>query len=160
MIYKSKQGICFLISVCGIFLMSVAIFLFYPGSYLTLNKGNSMLQLFASLLFWVGLLAGAVLQTISLVLRRKAAPKFRKELAKEQEECSKKQRLYRAAFKNKIALGMAIGFLIGVVGMVCSLIHSMDSSYHTFFFMALTVFGLFEYLAFNSINFVYAMSKE
>ena len=157
---RTTQSICFLGSVFGIFVMSVAIFLFYPGSYMALNKGSTALQLTASLLFCLGLLAGVILQIISLVLRKRRAPDFRRQMMTRLHELSKSKRIHRLLFQNRLAVLMVCVFLVGLVGTVCSLIQSTNSSSHTFFFIALTVFGLFEYMAFNSLNFAYSMREE
>lgn len=153
---KMSQGICFFGSACGLLIMSVALALFYPGSYLTLNRGNVGLQITASLLFWGGLLVGIVMQCVSLILRRKQNPEFKKNMKTEAAEKTVVQRI----FKNKLAMAMAVCFLVGVIGTVCSLIHTTDSRWYTFVFMALALLGLSEYLAFNSVNFAYAMHKE
>lgn len=155
---KTAQSICFLLSAVGILVMSVAVFLFYPASYLALNKGTEALELAAFLMFWLGLLVGAVLQLVSLLLRKKRAPEFKAQLAERTPQG--KGGIRRKLARNPVALILLCAFLLGLVGTAASLLYSTNSSAHTFFFMALMVFGLLEYFAFNSLNFAYAISKE
>lgn len=157
---RTSQSLCFLGSAAGFLVMSIAVFLFYPASYLALNKGTTVLQLIAFILFWAGLAAGVVLQVISLVLRRRKTSDYRQQRRDWLKSLGTGNRIRRLLLQNRIAGIMAIGFLIGLVGSVASILESPVSSYHTFFFLALTALGLCEYLAFNSLNFAYAMNKE
>lgn len=160
MMRRNPQSLCFLGSAFGFLLMAVAVFLFYPGSYYALNKGTDSLQFFASLLFWCGLLLGVLLQLASLILRKRAAPDYRKQYRERQTKRKTGQRIRRALCKNRVVFLMAILFFVGLIGSIVSLADSRDSSYHTFFFLALTVFGACEYLAFNSLNFAYTIRRS
>ena len=152
---RAAQRRCFWGSAVGFLLMSAAIFMFYPASYLALNKGTDSLQMVSSILFWVGLLLGLGLQLVSWILRRLEQPNYKRQFMKKRTGMMKKH-----IVRNGI-VGIMIGaFLIGAIGSAVSLMHSTSSSYHTFFFIALTAFGMCEYLAFNSLNFAYTMQRS
>lgn len=157
---KMAPAICVIGSAVGFLILAVAVFLFYPASYLALNRGTSTLQLVAFLLFWGGLLVGVLLQGVCLVLRKRAAPDYRRRRRNKLKKLSAAKRMRRLLIDNIAAGFMAIVFLVGLAGSVISIVDNPISSCHTFVFMALAVLGLFEYLAFNSLNFAYAISKE
>lgn len=152
---KVVQRICFWGSAGGFLLMSTAIFLFYPASYLALNKGTDSLQMISSIMFWAGLLLGLGLQIVSWILRRLEQPDYKIRFMEKRTGVLKKH-----IARNGIVWIMLVGFLVGLVGSIASLAHSTNSSYHTFFFMALTAFGVCEYFAFNSLNFAYTMQRS
>lgn len=156
---KNSVTVAFWISAAGFFLMALAVFLFYPSSYLELNRGDERLAYAASAMFWVGLLSGIIAQIVATVLRNRKDNTFARMY---HHKLRKKgvSRLRRSLPKGIVPLVFAALFLIGLVGSIISLIQSLNSSYHTFFFLALTVLGLFEYIVFNSINFIYIKRSE
>lgn len=160
MIRKTPQAICFWGSAMGFLCMAVAVFLFCPGAELSLNKGTRGLQIAASLIFWIGLLLGITLQLASLILRRREAPDYKTQFLCQQSRRTKSSWLRYVLFKNRIVLITALCFVVGCVGSIVSLAKSLNSSYHTFFFLALTILSFCEYFTFNSINFAYAIRRS
>ena len=157
---KNKQTLCFLGSVLGIFLMSVALFLASPASYLKWNRGDLRLEFVAFVLFWAGILLGTVLQLMSMIFRKMEAGDFGRKYRKSLEKLPPRQRLCRYLFKNRISAIMAALFVIGLIGSTAELVNSEINNWHVFLFLALTVLGLFEYMAFNSLNFLYAVRRS
>lgn len=157
---RNPQTLCFLGSVLGIFLMSAAMFLSSPASYLKWNRGDLRLEFAAFVLFWTGVLLGALLQLMSLIFRKRETRDFGKQYRKSLEKLPPRQRIRRYLFKNRISVIMAGLFVIGLAGSTAELIYSQINSWHVFLFLSLTVLGLFEYMAFNSLNFLYAVQRS
>ena len=151
---KSAHTICFLGSAAAFLILAVAVFLFHPATMLSLNQGSNGLRLVASLLFWAGLLTGLALQAAAALLRRKKAPDFARQYNKRHKAF--RQRLW----KTRLSMLLTACFAVGLVGSGISIALDPLTSYHTFFFIALAVFGLCEYLVFNSINCMYFMRRS
>ena len=152
---KSREQICFWGSALGFLVVSVAIFLCYPASYMALNRESDALRITACILFWLGLLMGLVFQIICFVLRKRQQPDYKTQF---KQSVSGIIKGYFA--RNQIVWFMIAAFIVGLLGSAVSLANSNSSNYHTFFFMALTVFGFCEYLVFNSLNFAYIMQRS
>ena len=156
---KLILGLC-LGTAAGFLLMSVAVFLCYPGSYRTLNMGDTSLQATAATLFWIGLAIGLALALITTLIRIKAVPQYSKAYRKYKRKSDSTKRVKMLLIRNWLSPVMALAFLVGAVGSVISLLHSTTSSYHTFFFLGLMCLGFSEYFTLNSLNFAYATGKE
>ena len=147
------------IASAGVFLMWLHRGMFRPMGYWQLNRGETPPTDASSVMFWLGLLAGVIAQIVAVVLRKKQDRTFVRMYRHKQRK-NGVNRFRQIFVKSWISIAAAAVFLIGLIGSTISLIQSVNSSYHTFFFLALTVLGLFEYFVFNSINYVYIRRSE
>lgn len=145
---KKTSKILYLSSAVSFFLLAVSVLLFYPSSYLFLNKGSRVLRYIAGILFWVSACSGIILQVVSRIMYGK--------LPKSNNTDGIKSVLLRTP----LSLIMAAIALIGVVGSAISMAITMNSTLHTFFFLAFAVLGITEYLVFNSRYFTNFMKRS
>lgn len=160
MVKKSSHTICFFGAAAGFLILAIGVFLFHPASYLILNKGVVALRTVASLMFWIGLLAGIGLLIAASLILKKKAPDFLRDYKEKASENGKAAWLRRSLLKTKLSILMLVFFVVGVVGSAICIANNPLSTYHTFFFIALAVLGIFEYIVFNSKNFMYIVRRS
>lgn len=151
-----KVRTLFILTVVFATLLSVSVGAVYPADWLRLNRALGWVSIFVGILFWTSLLMMIVMKTAAGAARRKAE----KVNAKKIKQHKQKRRSRNIVFSSVPALLCLLLFVAGTALSAVFLAQNTLSRPQTFIALATAVFGLTNYINFNSKTYLYLRKNQ
>lgn len=136
-------------------IISVMSFLLFSISFLLMPIENSLLMIVSGAMFWASLIVGIITQILLSVNIKKW---------KQQKRGKLKRHLKRSGllsfFSNPLAKVFDITMVVGVIGLIISMIATQSSGYICYVFIAITVFSFSSHCIFNGKNYYYIKNAD
>lgn len=151
---KKNETIYLIVSVIGFLIFSIS-FLLMIVKTKGAEQGPNVVTLVAGVMFWIGLLVGAIAQICLSVSRKNWFNKNRVCLP-----LSNQPKLgVITFFRNRTAIVFDVLLIIALVGLIVSVILTNATGYACYIFLALTAFSFCSHCIFNGKNYYFIENK-